>query len=205
MTGKISPPGNNKFAARVMIASTNAVMVRLVKHVEEKPFDPRGLGKYACTVIDKSGTYANIHANATTSENLFKKLDLGDTLVVAKTTRTFYIHADGRHNIVVSEQSNERFSTTFAPWGEDDEIPCGRFNPMNVTHFPDFIANTNKAGRRIDAVGLVTDFKYTQGTGGDEQTQRNKMRCTFLLMGKYCNNYYLRVTIWGEQAIELGN
>ena len=76
---------------------------------------------------------------------------------------------------------------------------------MNVTYFPEFIAKTNKAGRRVDAVGLVTDFKYTQATGGDEQTQRNKTRCTFLLMGRYCNNYYLRVKIWGEPAIELAN
>lgn len=205
MTGKISTPGTNIFAARQMIASADAVKLRLVKQVEEKPFDPKGLGTHACTAIDSSGTYANIHANATTSKNVFKKLGLGDTFVVAKTVRMFYNPADGRHNFVVSEQSNERFATTFAPWPEDSDIPCGRFNPMNVTHFPEFIAKTNKAGRRIDAVGLVTDFKYTQGTNGDEQTQRNKTRCTFLLMGKYCNNYYLRVTIWGEPAMELGN
>ena len=76
---------------------------------------------------------------------------------------------------------------------------------MNVTHLPHFIANTNKAGRRVDAVGLVTDFTYAQGKGDDEQTQRSKTRCTFLLMGKYCAIYYMRVTIWGEAAIELGS
>jgi hypothetical protein len=205
MAGKISSPNGSKFAARGMIVSANAAKVRLVKPVEQKPYDPRGLGQYACTVIDSAGAYANIHANEATSKKLFKTLRFGDCFVAAKTARMFYNDADGRHNIVVSEQSNETFATTCAPWFDDPKIPYGRFNPMNVTHFPHFIANTKKAGRRVDAIGLVTNFKYTEGKGDDEQTQRNKTRCTFILTGKYCNTYYLRVTIWGEQAIDLGN
>jgi hypothetical protein len=89
---------------------------------------------------------------------VFKRLCVGDTFVASKTSKHFYNPADGRHNFIVSEQSNESFATSFAPWTEDTALPLGRYNLMNVTYFPDFITKTKKAGRRVDAVGLVTNF-----------------------------------------------
>jgi hypothetical protein len=106
-------------------------------------------------------------------------------------------------NLSLRQDKNETFGTSFAPWFDDRNIPYGCFKPMNVTHLPDYIASTVRKSRRTDAVGLVTDATYIQGLGDDEEMQRNKSRWTFTLSGRFCTEYYIPVTVWGEQAINL--
>jgi len=205
MAGKISSPSTKGCAARGNIVRADTAAVRLVKPVDKKPGDPKRLGDHACTVIDSGGNYGNIHMNETTGRILYNTIPLGDCFVVAKTPGMFYNEADGRYNISVAVERNETFETTFAPWAEDPNIPHARINPTNVTHFPHIVETIKKPGRRVDAIGMVFDFNYTQGKGADEETQRAKSRCTFTMLGKYCGLFYIKVRVWGEQAIELAN
>ena len=206
MTKSLLSPTRQQVPAN-MIIPANLTAVRVIGTIVRKHRDPHKHGEYAFTVIDSAGNLCNVHCNAPTAKKVYNSLPLHSCLTIAKPKLIFHNRSDNRYNFVLSDKANETFETSFGPLEDDPTIPYGRWNPMNGTHLPHFVATTAKQGRRADAIGSVSNFIYTQGSNpdDDEETQRRKSKCVFTMMGKHFPKTYTEVAIWGEQAIDLAH